>query len=61
MSLSQTVILTVITAGDLSDCVKLFCCYVDVSELLLSKKYGNLFSFMAIMQGLSSPQVRQIL
>ena len=52
------VTLTVITAGDALERAKLLHRYVEVAQLLHSNKYGNLFSFVAIMQGLAAPQVR---
>ena len=57
LNLAQTVTLTVITAGDALERAKLLHRYINVAQLLQSQKYGNLFSFIAIMQGLAAPQV----
>lgn len=58
LNLSQTVTLTIITAGDALERAKLLHRYITVAQLLQSQKYGNLFSFLAVMQGLAAPQVR---
>lgn len=57
LNLSQTVTLTVMTAGDALERTKLLRRYIEVADLLQSAKYGNLFSFIAVMQGLGAPQV----
>jgi hypothetical protein len=57
LNLSQTVTLTIITAGDALERARLLRRYIDVAQLLQSIKYGNLFSFISIMQGLAAPQV----
>lgn len=57
LNLSQMVTLTVVTAGDALERAKLLHRYIDVAQLLQSIKYGNLFSFVAVMQGLAAPQV----
>lgn len=56
LNLSQTVTLTIVTAGDAMERAKLLRRYIEVAQLLQSK-YGNLFSFVATMQGLAAPQV----
>ena len=58
LNLSQTVTLTVVTAGDALERAKLFHRYVAIADLLRTEKYANLFSFLGIMQGLAAPQVR---
>jgi len=50
----------VISAGDAMERVKLFRRYINVAQLLLSPANGNLFSFMAVMQGLATPQVNRL-
>lgn len=57
LNLSQTVTLTIVTAGDALERAKLFRRYIEVAQLLQSSKYGNLFSFVGVMQGLAAPQV----
>ncbi len=57
LNLSQIVTLTVVTAGDALERTKLLHRYIEVAQLLQSQRYGNLFSFIAVMQGLAAPQV----
>ena len=45
------------TAGDTIERAKAMKKFIELASLLQSGAYGNLFSFMAIMKGLSSPQV----
>lgn len=45
------------TSGDTLDRAKALKRFIELASLLQSGSYGNLFSFMAIMKGLASPQV----
>lgn len=47
------------TAGDTIDRAKALKRFIELASLLQGGVYGNLFSFMAIMKGLASPQVTE--
>lgn len=57
LSLSHMVALSIVTAGETIERAKMLCRFVQLAFLLQSGSYGNLFSFISIMQGLTSPQV----
>lgn len=50
--------LCVVSAGETLDRAKMLKRLIELASLLQSGSYGNLFSFVAIMQGLAAPQVR---
>ena len=58
LNLAQTVSLCVVTAGDAMERARLLHRFIEIASLLQSGNYGNLFSFIAVMQGLAVPQVR---
>lgn len=45
------------TAGETIERAKALKKFIELASLLQSGTYGNLFSFMAVMKGLASPQV----
>ena len=57
LNLAQTVSLSIVTAGDAMERARLLHRFIEVASLLQSGKYGNLFSFIAVMQGMAVPQV----
>ena len=57
LNLAQTVSLCIVTAGDAMERARLLHRFIEVASLLQSGKYGNLFSFIAVMQGMAIPQV----
>ncbi len=57
LSISQLVILGIIQVIDPVERAKMLKKWIELCQLLQSGTYGNLFSFMAIMKGLESPQV----
>ena len=58
LNLAQTVSLCVVTAGDAMERARLLHRFIEIASMLQSGNYGNLFSFIAVMQGLAVPQVR---
>ena len=60
LNLAQTVTLCVITAGDALERAKLLHRFIEIASLLQSGKFGNLFSFIAILQGINVPQVSML-
>ncbi len=57
LSLSQTVTLCVITAGDALERTKLLHRFIEIATLLQSGKFGNLYTFISVIQGINVPQV----
>jgi hypothetical protein len=57
LSLSQLVAISLIHITDVIERSKMLKRWIEIADLLQSGTYGNLFSFMAIMKGLESPQV----
>lgn len=60
LSLSQMVSLSIVSAGDAVDRAHTLRRFIELAFILQSGTYGNLFSFISIMQGLTSPQVSHI-
>ena len=58
MSISQLVIVSLVHIMDTVDRAKMTKRWIEIANLLQSGTYGNLFSFMAVMKGLESPQVQ---
>ena len=58
LNLSQTVTLCVMTAGDAMERAKILRRFIEMCVLLQSRSYGNIYSFVAIMQGIAAPQVK---
>lgn len=58
LNLAQTVSLCIVTAGDAMERARLLHRFIEIASLLQSGSYGNLFSFIAVMQGLAVPPVR---
>ncbi len=59
LSLSQLVVLCIIQVPDSVERAKTLKKWIELSQLLQSGTYANLFAFMSIMKGLESPQVEQ--
>ena len=57
LSLSQLVILCIIQVTEPVERAKALKKWIELSQLLQSGTYGNLFAFMSVMKGLESPQV----
>lgn len=60
LSISQTVALCIVSAGDALDRTRMLQRFIELASMLQSGKYGNLFSFMAVMQGIHVPQVSTV-
>ena len=60
LSISQTVALCIVSAGDALDRARMLQRFIELASMLQSGKYGNLFSFMAVMQGIHVPQVSTV-
>jgi hypothetical protein len=56
-SLCHMVSLSIVSAGDAIERARTLRRFVELAFILQSGSYGNLFSFISIMQGLTSPQV----
>ena len=57
LNLSLMVAAAITTAGETIERAKALKKFIELASLLQSGTYGNLFSFMAVMKGLASPQV----
>ena len=56
-SLCHMVSLSIVSAGDTIERARMLRRFVELAFILQSGSCGNLFSFISIMQGLTSPQV----
>ena len=57
LSLSHMVALAIVSAGDTIERARMLRRFIELAFILQSASYGNLFSFISIMQGITCPQV----